>query len=63
MDIKENEEQYILRLDNFSFVELVDIKPENPMYIHSITEPFNDEMQMDYQKLLTGMLLVLIMKH
>lgn len=49
MDIKENEEQYILRLDNFSFVELVDIKPENPMYIHSITEPFNDEMQMDYQ--------------
>lgn len=45
-DIKGNEEQYILRLDNYSFMELVDIKPENAMYIHSVTEPFDEEMKL-----------------
>ena len=48
-DIKENEEQYILRLDNFSFKELIDIKPNNAIYIHSITSPFNEEMQLSYE--------------
>ena len=49
MDIKENEEQYILRLDNFSFVQLVDLKPKDAMYIHSVTEPFNEEMKLSYE--------------
>ena len=51
MDIKGNEEQYIIRLDNFSFKELIDIKPEpgKAMYIHSVTEPFNEEMLSDRQ--------------
>ena len=48
-DIQENEGQYILRLDNFSFKELIDIKPENAIYIHSVTEPFNDEMELSYE--------------
>lgn len=48
-DIKENEDQYILRLDNFSFKELIDIKPNNAIYIHSITSPFNDEMKLSYE--------------
>ena len=49
MDIKENEERYILRLDNFSFVQLVDLKPKDAMYIHSVTEPFNEEMKLSYE--------------
>ena len=48
-DIRENECQYILRLDNFTFKELIDIKPENAIYIHSVTEPFNDEMELSYE--------------
>ena len=48
-DIQENEGQYILRLDNFSFKELIDIKPKNAIYIHSITEPFNEEMELSYE--------------
>lgn len=47
--VKENESQYILRLDNFSFKELIDIRPENAIYIHSITSPFNEEMQLSYE--------------
>jgi len=48
-DIQENENQYIIRLDNFSFLELIDIKPENAVYLHSTTEPFNEEMEMDFE--------------
>lgn len=47
-DVKENENQYIIRLDNFSFLELIDIQPENAIYIHSNTEPFNEEMEMNF---------------
>ena len=30
--------------------ELIDIKPENGLYIHSVTEPFNEEMEIDFKK-------------
>ena len=48
-DIQENESDYIFRCDNFSFVDLIDVKPENAIYIHSTTEPFNEEMEMSYE--------------
>lgn len=49
IDVRENEGEYILRLDNFSFMELIDLKPKDAIYIHSITEPFNEEMELSYE--------------
>ena len=49
LDVKNNQGEYILRLDNYSFMDLIDIKPENAIYIHSATDPFSDEMELDYE--------------
>jgi ribonuclease J len=49
-DLKENPEEYIFQCDFFEFKELIDIKPENAIYIKSKTEPFNDEMELDKER-------------
>lgn len=46
-DLKENPDEYMFQCDFFEFKELIDIKPENAIYIKSKTEPFNDEMEID----------------
>lgn len=46
-DLQENPEGYMFQCDFFEFKELIDIKPENAIYIKSKTEPFNDEMEID----------------
>jgi ribonuclease J len=49
-DIRENPEKYIFRCDFFELRELIDIKPEEGMYIRSLTEPFDEETEIDYGK-------------
>ncbi|MBZ9570577.1 hypothetical protein KQY27_03330 [Methanobrevibacter sp. TMH8] len=49
-DVKENGKDYIFRCDFFELKELIDIKPKNGIYIHSMTEPFNDEMEIDFRR-------------
>jgi ribonuclease J len=49
-DIKENPNEYIFGCDFFELKELIDIKPENGLYIWSKTEPFNEEMTIDFEK-------------
>ncbi|MBP2046178.1 MBL fold metallo-hydrolase [Methanobacterium aggregans] len=44
MDIRGEPEKYLFRCDYFELKELIDIKPENGLYIKSMTEPFDDEM-------------------
>jgi ribonuclease J len=46
-DLQENPGDYMFQCDFFEFKELIDIKPENAIYIKSKTEPFNDEMEID----------------
>jgi ribonuclease J len=48
-DLKETPNKYIFRCDFFELKELIDIKPENGLYIHSLTEPFNEEMEIDFK--------------
>jgi ribonuclease J len=43
-DIRDRQEEFIFRCDNFELQELIDIKPENGVYIRSKTEPFDDDM-------------------
>ncbi|MDO8869639.1 MAG: MBL fold metallo-hydrolase RNA specificity domain-containing protein [Methanobacteriaceae archaeon] len=47
LDLQERPEDYMFQCDYFEFKELIDIQPENAIYIKSKTEPFNDEMEID----------------
>ena len=49
-DLKESPSKYIFRCDFFELKELIDIKPKNGIYIHSLTEPFNEEMEIDFNR-------------
>lgn len=49
-DLSENPEDYIFRCDFFEFKELIDIKPENGIYIKSSTEPFDKQMELMEKK-------------
>lgn len=40
--IKENASKILLNLDLYSFAQLVDIKPSNGEFIHSMSEPFSE---------------------
>ncbi len=49
-DLQERPQDYIFQCDIFEFKELIDIKPENAIYIKSKTEPFNEEMELDVRR-------------
>jgi ribonuclease J len=50
-DIKEEPNKYIFRCDFFELKELIDIKPLNAIYIKSVTEPFDEEMEFDNKRI------------
>jgi ribonuclease J len=50
IDIQEEPEKYIFRCDFFELKELIDIKPLNAVYIKSVTEPFDEEMEFDEKR-------------
>jgi ribonuclease J len=41
--VKENKESIVWELDFFNLTELVDVKPENGVCIHSMSEPFEED--------------------
>jgi ribonuclease J len=49
-DLQENPKDFIFRCDFFELKELIDIKPEKGVYIKSSTEPFDEQMDIDGQK-------------
>jgi ribonuclease J len=49
-DLQENPEEYIFRCDFFELKELIDIKPQQGIYLKSSTEPFDDQMQVSEEK-------------
>jgi ribonuclease J len=50
-DLREEPEKYIFRCDFFELKELIDVKPENAVYIKSVTEPFDEEMEFDEMRI------------
>ena len=49
-DLQEQPDDYIFRCDFFELKELIDIKPEEGLYIKSSTEPFDDQMEINEKK-------------
>ena len=51
-DITKNPSKYMVILNFWYFNMLVDLKPKNGVYIHSLSEPFNEEMEISYDRML-----------
>jgi ribonuclease J len=50
-DIKKNPSRYMMVLNFWYFSDLIDLKPKNGLYIHSLSEPFNEEMEISYDRM------------
>lgn len=50
-DIRKNPSQYIIVLNYWYFNTMVDLKPYHGLYIHSLSEPFNEEMEISYDRM------------
>jgi len=50
-DISKNPTQYMVVLNFWYLNMLVDLKPKNGVYIHSLSEPFNEEMEISYERM------------
>jgi ribonuclease J len=50
-DIAKNPQDYMIVLNYWYFNTLIDLKPKNSIYIHSLSEPFNEEMEISYSRM------------
>ena len=51
-DLRAEPEKYVLSLNNYYITELIDLRPpEGSLYIKSSTEPFDKEMELDWEKM------------
>jgi ribonuclease J len=51
-DVKDDQNKFMFFCTNFDLKELIDIKPkEGSVYIKSVCEPFDIEMEIDWQKI------------
>ena len=66
-DISKKQERYLFYCDFYSIKELIDLKPkQGSNYIYSLSEPFNEEMELDFERLknwLTHFKLPLLQSH
>jgi ribonuclease J len=51
-EIRKNPSKYIVVLNFWYFNTMVDLKPYNGMYIHSLSEPFNEEMEISNDRMM-----------
>lgn len=49
-NIHQEPAEYLFSCDFFEFKELIDVKPNGGIYLYSKTEPFNEEIQIDFDK-------------
>ena len=50
-EIRKKPEDYIIILNFWYLNMLIDLKPKGGMYIHSLSEPFNEEMEISYDRM------------
>lgn len=46
-DVKKNESRVIMALGSYQIKELIDLNPAGGVYLHSMSEPFNEEGEID----------------
>ena len=50
-EIRKNPSNYIIVLNFWYLTNLIDLKPKNGIYIHSLSEPYNEEMEISYDRM------------
>ena len=50
-EIKMNPSKYMVVLNYWYFNSMIDLKPYHGMYVHSLSEPFNEEMEISYERM------------
>ena len=50
-EIAKNQGKYMVVLNFWYFNTLVDLQPKKGVYIHSLSEPFNEEMALSYERM------------
>ena len=50
--IAKNPSQYMIVLNFWYFNTLVDLNPKQSLYIHSLSEPFNEEMELSHDRMM-----------
>jgi ribonuclease J len=50
-ELRENQGAYMIVLNFWYFNNFVDLKPEDGTYIHSLSEPFNEEMEISFGRM------------
>jgi ribonuclease J len=50
-EINKKPKNYVIVLNFWYFNQLIDLKPEGGVYIHSLSEPFNEEMEISYERM------------
>jgi mRNA degradation ribonuclease J1/J2 len=50
-EIAEHPTEYMVVLNYWYFNTLVDLQPTRGLYIHSLSEPFNEEMELSYDRM------------
>jgi ribonuclease J len=51
-EIAKKPKNYMVVLNFWYFNQLVDLKPYNGVYIHSLSEPFNEEMEISFERMM-----------
>lgn len=50
-DVTKNPSKYMIVLNFWYFSDLIDLKPKKAVYVHSLSEPFNEEMEISYERM------------
>jgi len=51
-ELRKKPQDYIIVLNFWYLNMLIDLKPKGGMYIHSLSEPFNEEMEISYDRMI-----------
>jgi len=53
LDVRDNQGEYMLYCSQFQINELIDVEPRpGSVYVKSVTEPFDDEMRLDHDRIM-----------
>jgi len=51
-EIAEDQKKYMVVLNFWYFNTLIDLQPRDSVYIHSLSEPFNEETELSYERMM-----------